>query len=113
MTVKRQNFEMQEGDSVIIETTVENDDGTMRDITEHSATFVLSKYEGDGEILRRTESDSEVNFYDPTNGGIEVKLHPEDTEDEWGTLYYEIELSDGTGNDHTVTVGEITIHQSF
>lgn len=117
MTKENQDFDIQAGDTVVIEDTVDNDDGTDRDISDHSATFTLAEYAGDTAIIQMTDSDSQVTVAGTQNDMVTVRLNPTDTEDLVSTktedFYYEIQLTDSNGDEHTVTTGTITVKPSY
>lgn len=117
MTETKQDFTMREGDTVRIEDTVENDDGTARDLTNHTIQFVLSRYNGAEPAIEYTDTDTAVQITDAANGKLAVDLDNADTDGLADTdvsdYYYEIELTDSSGSSHTVTVGTITIEPSY
>lgn len=115
MTEKNQNFEIEEGDDVQINTTVQNvDDGSNRNVDNHSAQVTLAEY-GGGEVIEQyDESDDRFEFVDAANGEIKIEFNQDDTDGHGRrTLYYEIELTDPNGIDHTVTTGNITVNESY
>lgn len=115
MTKRNQDFVINEGDSVVIEDTVENKDGTTRDLTNHDAQVTVATYKGGPIILQYDQSDSRLDW-DRSNGIVEATLESTDTENFCGTeiaeVYYEIELL-SNNTSHTVTTGHITTHPSY
>lgn len=119
MTESNQNFTINAGDSIVIEDSVKSADGTDRDITGYSAQFTIAKYRGGEVVQQHTESDQSVSVGQSDNSVVTVSLSPSDTEDLGGVdpsgeeVYYEIELTDQSGNDYTVTTGTITVLPSY
>jgi len=117
MTKYNQDFKIQEGDDIIIEDEVTKSDGTARDLSGHSVKFVLAKNSGATPEVTYTDSDSAVSITDAANGLLEVELASADTdglaEYDPAELYYEIEVTNQSNEDYTVTVGTITIEPSY
>lgn len=119
MTKRRENFEISAGDSIIIEDTVQKDDGSTKDVSDYSAQFTLADYAGDSVVVQYTEADSNLTVADGQNDIVTVELDSTDTEDlgDPGNMenryYYELELEDPSGKQYTVTTGQITIYPSY
>lgn len=116
MTKENQNFDINAGDTVKIEDTVEDKDGSTRDLTDHTGEVTVASYRGGPVVLQFDDTDNRFSFTDRINGEIEVTLESSDTEEFAGSEttknYYEIELEkDGTR--YTVTTGTITAKPSY
>jgi len=112
MTDRDQDFEIEQGDDVVIEDTV-SEDGVL-DISGFDAQVTVAEYEGaTNTVIQYDHSDSRFSITDGPNGTLQAELDSSDTESLRGDYYYEIELTDGSGETHTVTTGEITVHPSY
>lgn len=100
------------GDSAVLEITVENNDGTVRDISNYSAEFALANYAG-GDTHVEKSTGSGIQIVDGPNGRLDVNIGAGDTSglgDHNGEdYYYEVELTDGNGAVVTVVTGTWTI----
>jgi uncharacterized protein YjdB len=102
------------GDTYELNVTVEEDDGTPKNLTSASISFALSRYRGDETVVEKTDSDPGTEITDAQNGKLTVRLEPSDTEglgrDEGEEYDYEIEVTDSVGDVATVTVGTFTLY---
>lgn len=113
MTKRNQDFEANVGDDIVIRDTV-TEDGSARNLTNHTAQVTVSPYVGAEPTLQFSDSDSRFAFSDAANGELQAELDAGDTADlDPGEYYYEIELVNATGGVHTVTTGTITLHDSY
>lgn len=108
MTETRQDFDIWQGDSLKIK-----DDVSGGDITGHDISFRLYPYKGGDEVLEKTDADSGTEIIDSDT--LTVKLDGTDTDglDVRGEekYYYRVVLTDGQGDEYTVTTGTITLHE--
>lgn len=102
------------GDSAVLDVTIENDDGSPKDISGADVAFALSEYEGHDPIITKDTTDG-IRIVDVENGRIKVTIESSDTEDLGdadGTDYhYEIVVRDSGGKVATVTTGTWTIYE--
>jgi hypothetical protein len=100
------------GDSAVLEVTIENQDGTVRDITGYTAEFALAEYAGADSLVTKSTSDG-ITIVDGPNGRLNVKLDAGDTSElgdyDGEDYYYEVELTDVSGSVVTVVTGQWTI----
>jgi hypothetical protein len=103
------------GDSAVLEITVENQDGTVRDISNYTAEFALAEYAGADPHVTKSTGDG-IDIVDGPNGRLDVMLEAGDTSDlgdyDGEDYYYEVELTDGSGSVVTVVTGTWTIQSN-
>ncbi len=101
------------GDTVEIEVTVTNDDGSTKDLRGADIQFALSRYAGANPLFTRTVGDG-IEFVDATAGELLIRIDGDDTvdlgDDDGKEYYYEIRVRDNTGDIATVTTGTWTIY---
>lgn len=101
------------GDTALIDDTVTKDDGSVKSLSGASVVFGLAHRPGGTPLVEKDDTSSNVTITDASNGELEVRLGPTDTEN-LGTpdgkdYYYEIEVTDGSGDPSTVTTGAFWI----
>lgn len=116
MTTENQDFTILAGDTVEVEDTVDDTDGSARDLTDHGAQVTVAQFRGGPTVIQYGDSDSRFQFTDAVNGKLSATLENDDTEKlgsgSENQVYYEIELEkDGTY--HTVSTGHITVKPSY
>lgn len=101
------------GDSAEIVATITVDKGSQTDVTTADIQFVLAREQGREALVTKTKDDG-ITVSDEATNEITVQVLPEDTDDLGGIggedYYYEIEVTDSTGDVATVTTGTWTIH---
>lgn len=101
------------GDTAVLEVTVEKDDGTTKDVTGANVEFALASYTGQESIVTKSVGNG-ITIVDGPNGRINVRIEDTDTvalgDANGRDYYYEIEVTDDTGDVATVTTGEWTIY---
>ena len=104
VTAENQNFTMYQGDTKYIDFPIDE-----VNLVGSSFKWVLKSSVSDNDnIVVKTDA-SGVTVQDNI---IRVKVDPIDTENEKGTLYHELELTDSLGNVSTIATGYITIKRS-
>lgn len=103
------------GDTAIIRDEISNPDGTAKDLSGASVSFVLSDYPGDDPIITKDTSGGGVEITDAVNGVVEVAIDSADTQSLGGPhgerYFYKITVTDGTDTS-AVTTGDFTITAS-
>jgi hypothetical protein len=112
MTKQQQNIDDHTaGDTLRIVVSVEDPSGTAVDITGSSIAWALAEAPGESPTVSKSTGDSSISITDATNGEFTVYVDSADTEGLSGVYYHEAELTDSSGNVHTVTTGYITISE--
>jgi hypothetical protein len=100
------------GDSAVLEITVENQDETVRNISNYTAKFALAEYAGANTLVTKSTGDG-ITIVDGPNGRLDVTIDAGDTSElgdyDGEDYYYEVELTDVSGNVVTVVTGTWTI----
>jgi hypothetical protein len=101
------------GDSAVINATITLTDSNDTNLSNASIRFVLARYAGDSPVVEKTLADG-ITIVDTANGEIAVHIDGADTEGigerDGGDYYYEIEVTDSTGDVATVTTGTWVIY---
>lgn len=98
------------GDTLLIEVSVEKDDGSAKDLTDASVEYGISSKPGSETLVSKTTPDG-VTITDAGNGEIEIQIDPADTEEMDGSYYHECEVTDGSGEVSTIFTGVFYISE--
>jgi hypothetical protein len=113
MTLIEQHIGMYKGNTQNLAVTVKNSDGSIKDLSSASATFVL--YNDATKVVYVTKlTPSDIVITNPTGGILVVKMVPADTSTlKAGPWYhYEVEVKDAGNNESTVISGNFTLWES-
>lgn len=112
MTKTRQNVGEDEkyysGDTLVIKTTVESDDGSSKDLTDASVKYGISDAPGEQTVVEKSDGNG-IQITDPASGKLEITIDSVDTEDLDGSFYHECEVTDSSGDVSTVFTGVFRI----
>lgn len=103
---------MVQGEDKTLEITVVGENGSAKNITGATITWVLAKTVGDTALVTKSTGGSGISITDAVNGVFQVTLDGSDTTNYSGVYHHEAEVEDTSGNKNTVTVGSIHIKQS-
>jgi hypothetical protein len=114
MTATSQNFTLYQGDDLVLQVTVKNPDGTVKDLTGASSIkWAMAKAAKGTALLSKTLGAGITNAA-PLTGVFEVTIAQGDTPTiAAGAYYHEAELVDAAGKKSTVLVGTATIVQAL
>ena len=96
---------MYRGDDKTFQLTVKDSDDVAVDITGATLNFSLKRdpNETSSLVTKSTDTVTEIDLTDPTNGIAEIYLVPSDTRDlSAGTYVYDVQITTSTGKIHTL-----------
>ena len=100
------------GDTINIDLTIYDSDGSALDITGYTFFFTAKTNKGDlddGALIK----EDVTNHTDPTNGKTRITLSKEDTAVSIGNHYYDIQMKDTSGNITTITADRFNVVQDI
>lgn len=107
------NDEYIAGDTAVFELTVTDGDDNAKDVAGADVSFAVSEYRGQEPLIEKTTANG-ITIVDGANGRVDIRVNSDDTvglgDADGQDYYYEIEITDGTGDVATVTTGTWTIH---
>ncbi|MDB9247463.1 hypothetical protein PN419_00380 [Halorubrum ezzemoulense] len=107
------NDEYVAGDTALVELTITNSNGNPKQLGGAEIVFALAEYRGADPLVTKTTDDG-ITIVDAENGRVDIRVSGNDTATlgsaDGTNYYYEIEVTDDSGDVSTVTTGEWTIY---
>ena len=99
-------------DTLIIETTVRNDDEEIVDLTGAAAQWLMKNEaeDPDGDALLTKTVGEGITIDQPTAGKLEIKIE-EDEADTVGSFHHRLRVWDNDGHRSTVFTGSLTVEE--
>lgn len=101
-----------QGDALDINVSVENPDGTSKDLTSATAEWLLFENESDLDadaLLTKTTGGGGISITDAANGKLTVSIDTNDTSSLVGQKHHRLRVTDSDGDRVTVFTGTFTI----
>lgn len=118
MTAKKQNIDMNEGETkkIVVSQTIDEDEGGTVDITGYQSLTWTLQHDKSGEtVVEKSAEDGSITVTDPSVGAYEVTIESEDTTDEIVVaeqdFYHRVRLVDIDGNTSDLLEGTITVYE--
>lgn len=104
----RQLLSMFSGESRTLTFAVKDSAGVAQDLTAATIKFHISRDEGVAALITKSIG-SGITVPTPTDGNIVVAMAASDTATICGELYFQVIVTDGSGNISVVAHGDLTI----
>ena len=113
MAVAYQSFTLQQGQNVELAIAVVDNDGAVVDLTGASARFAMARDAGATVLIDSDTATATLTITDASGGLLSVYIDDSETDAFLGDYYYEVKVTDISGNETIVTKGWITVQAAL
>lgn len=97
------------GDTLIVHFSVTDRNGDPKDLTGASVEWAAARSRGDAPVLSDADTGVSLTIDDASGGVVRLEVDRGVTDDLHGPYHYELEVTDSTGSEDTVTSGKLKV----